>query len=142
MIELCCECLSAQRIWLYVIIMSRTSFRVNSHSIIYLNVKELLTWSRHHIWSLSDSNAIRTHNHITIECGFTLKLVRDMITCSQMQRTDKNSWHSSIVWPVQLNGWVFVYKVNGCAFKSRCCHLNFSYGTCFEQGVPWHSGKL
>ena len=104
--------------------------------------KKLLARSRHHIWSLSDSNAIRTHNHITIECGFTLKLVRDMITCSQMQRTDKNSWHSSIVWPVQLNGWVFVYKVSGCAFKSRCCHLNFSYGTCFEQGVPWHSGKL
>ena len=49
---------------LYVIIMSRTSFRVNPHSIVCLNVKELLARSRCHIWSLSDSNEIRTHNHL------------------------------------------------------------------------------
>ena len=30
--------------------------------IVCLNVKELLTQSRHHIWSLSDCNGIRTHN--------------------------------------------------------------------------------
>ena len=24
-------------------------------------------------------------------------------------------------------------------FESRCCYLNFRYGACFEQGVPWHS---
>ena len=41
----------------------------------------------------------------TIECGFTLKSVRDMIrTYSQMHRTDKYSQHSSIIWPVWLNG--------------------------------------
>ena len=41
----------------------------------------------------------------TIECGFTLKRVRDMIkTYSQMQRTDKYSKHSSIIWPAWLNG--------------------------------------
>ena len=35
------------------------------------------------------------------ECGFTLKLVRDMIiTYSQMHRTDKHSQRSSIIWPV------------------------------------------
>ena len=45
----------------------------------------------------------------TIECGFTLKRVRDMTrTCSQMHRTDKYSEHSSIIWPVWPNGWVFV----------------------------------
>ena len=33
MIELCCEYLSVQCIWLYVFIMSRTHFRVNPHSI-------------------------------------------------------------------------------------------------------------
>ena len=26
-------------------------------------------------------------------------------------------------------------------FQSRCCHLSFSYSACFEQGVPWPSGK-
>ena len=41
----------------------------------------------------------------TIECGFTLKRVRDMTrTYSQMHRTDKYSQHSSIIWPVWLNG--------------------------------------
>ena len=41
----------------------------------------------------------------TMECGFTLKRVRDMIrTYSQMNRTVKYSQHSSIIWPVWLNG--------------------------------------
>ena len=61
----------------------------------------------------------------TIECWFTLKPVRDMIiTYNQMHRTDAYSQHSSIIWPVSLNGWVFVYKLRGSGFKSRCCHLN------------------
>ena len=34
------------------------------------------------------------------------------------------------------------YDLSGYGFESRCCHLNFKYGACFEQGVPWHSGKL
>ena len=78
----------------------------------------------------------------TVECGFTLKLVRDMIkTHSQMHRTDKYSQHSSIIWPVWPNGWVFVYEVSDCGFESRCSHLIFWYGTWFEQAVPWHSGN-
>ena len=64
MIELSCEYLFLQCIWLYLIIMSITSFRVNPHSIVCLNVKKLLAPSGHHIWSLSDSNVIRTHNHL------------------------------------------------------------------------------
>ena len=64
MIELCCENLSARCIWQYLIIMSRTSFRVNPHSIAFLNVKGLLAWSRRHILSLSDNNVIRTYNHL------------------------------------------------------------------------------
>ena len=34
MIKLCCEYLSVRCIWLFVIIMSRTRFRVNLHSIV------------------------------------------------------------------------------------------------------------
>ena len=30
---------------------------------------------------------------------------------------------------------------NYFGIESRCCHLNFTYCTCFEQGVPWHSGN-
>ena len=44
--------------------MSRTSFRVNPHSIVCLNVKELLARSRRHIWSLSDSNVNQTQNRL------------------------------------------------------------------------------
>ena len=41
----------------------------------------------------------------TVECGFTLKRVRDMArTYSQMHRTDKYPEHSSIIWPVWPNG--------------------------------------
>ena len=41
-------------------------------------------------------------------------------------RTDKYSEHSSIIWPVYPNGWVFVYEVNGFVFKSSCSHLSIS----------------
>ena len=41
----------------------------------------------------------------TMECGFTLKHVRDIIkTYSQIRRTDKYSQHNSIIWPIWLNG--------------------------------------
>ena len=78
----------------------------------------------------------------TIECGFTLKRVRDMIrTCNQMHRTDKYLQHSAIIWSVWLNGPVPVYKLSGCAFESHCIYVNFRYYPCFEKGVPWHSGN-
>ena len=60
MIELCCDYLSVRCIWLHIIIMTRTSFRVDLHSIVCLNVKELLAQSRGHIrsfkWEQRDSN--------------------------------------------------------------------------------------
>ena len=41
----------------------------------------------------------------------------------QMHHTDKYSQHSSIIWPVWLNGWVFIYELNGCGFESSCSHI-------------------
>ena len=76
-----------------VIIMLRTSFRVNLHSIVCLIVKKLLAPSRRHIWSLSDSNGIRTFNY----------LVRKR-TLNRLAK-------------------VFIYKLSGCGFESRYCHL-------------------
>ena len=64
------EYLSVWCIRLYVIIMSLTRFRVNPQSIVCLNVKELLARSRHQIWSLSDSQMIRTHNHLVLNRTF------------------------------------------------------------------------
>ena len=66
-----------------------------------LNVKELLARNRRDIWNLSDYNGTRTHNH----------LVRK-------------------VWPVWLNGWVFVYELGSCGFESRC-YRNSTYEICF-----------
>ena len=57
---------------MYVIIMSHTSFRVNPHSTVCLNVKELLARSRHHICGLSDSTMIRIHNHLVLNEHLTL----------------------------------------------------------------------
>ena len=34
---------------------------------------------------------------------------------------------------------MFVYELSGRGFESRCCHLNFRYGACLEQGVPWQT---
>ena len=71
-----------------------------------------------------------------INFGFILKRVRDMIrTCSQMHRTNKYSQHSSIIWAILPNGWVFLYKVSGCGFKSHCSRLNIINTACFEHGV-------
>ena len=89
----------------------------------------------------------RTHFRVnpqseSIECGFILKCVRDMIrTYSQLDRTNKYSEHISIIWSVRRNGWVFVYELSGSGFESSCSHWNFRLRTCFEQGVPWHSGN-
>ena len=55
--------------------------------------------------STNDSNVIRNHNHVV------------------RKRTLNH-----------LAKWV-VYELSGCRFESRCCHLNFRYGDCFEQGV-------
>ena len=73
---------------------------------ICLNVKELLARNRRNIWSLSDCNRTRTHNH----------LVRKQ-TLSHLV-----SWPNH--WSVWPNGWVFIYKLCGCGFESHCSHLH------------------
>ena len=128
-------------------------YTFQSESALYscLNVKELLAPNRRNISSWSDCNGTQTHNLLV--CKRTLshldkltkwhdKNVRAMIRIySQMHRTDKSSQHSSIVWPVWLNGWVFVCKLSVCGFHSHCSRLKFRYLTGFKQRVPWHLGN-
>ena len=133
-------------VWSY-----HVTYAFQSESTLYscLNVKEILAQNRRDIWNLSEK--FRYHVcfeqwvldiQANIECGFTLKIVRDMIiTYRQMHRTDNYSQYSSVIWSVLPNGWVFVYELSGCGFKSTCRHLNFRYRACFGQGVPWHLGK-
>ena len=94
--------------WLFVIIMTRTSFKVNLHPTVCLNVKELLARSRRHIRSLSDSNGIRTSNHLV--CKWTLTDLAKLVSL--------------------LNGWVFVYKVSGCGFESCWYRKSLCNETC------------
>ena len=57
----------------------------------------------------------------TIESRFTLKCLRDIIiTYNQIHRTDKYSQPSSIIWPIWLNGWVFVNKWLSVHLLSDC----------------------
>ena len=44
----------------------------------------------------------------------------------QMHHTDKHLQHSSTIWPVWLNGWVFIYELSGSGFESSCGHLNLN----------------
>ena len=92
-------------------------FRSESTRYSWINVKELLARNRYDIWSLSDSNGIRTHNHLvcivqaTIECRFSLKRVRNMIiTYSEVHRTD-NTYNTAQSFDQ------FGYKV-GCSFTN------------------------
>ena len=85
------------------------TYTFQSESTLYscLNVKGLLARSRRKIWSLSDCNWTRTHNHLDRKwklnhlaklARFTLKGVHDMTrTYSQIHRTDKYSQYSSII---------------------------------------------
>ena len=58
-----------------------------------------------------------------------------------MDLTDKYTQHSSIIWPVSPNGWVFLYELIACGFEPSCSHLNFRFRACLEQGVLWHLGN-
>ena len=67
------------------------------------------------IIDVCDSNGIRTHDDLVHK-----------ETINSLAKQEK---------PVSLNGWVFVYKLSGCGFESRCCHLSFRYRACYEEGV-------
>ena len=38
---------------------------------------------------------------------------------------NKFSQRSSIIWPIRLNGWVFVYEISGCKFEFHCSQSPF-----------------
>ena len=89
----------------------------------------------------SNRKLIKDFDYYNYTGGFTLKHIPDMIkTYKQMLHANKYSQHSSIIWPVWLSGWVFVYKQGNCGIQSHCSHLIFKYGAFFKQKVPWHSG--
>ena len=115
MIGLCCEYLSVRFIWLYVVIMSRTRFRVHPHPIVARMSRNsfLETGAKSEVWT--DCNGTWTHNY----------LVRKRILILA-------KWLSVHLW----TKWLWVRGLRLVAVTS-----NFRFGTFFEQGVPWHSGS-
>ena len=110
--------LQAVTLWRSSALVSTTSFSLKT-SHIWISLLSL----KLQIWCLLPARSSLTSRQ-TVECAFTLKLVRDMIiTYSQMHCTDKYSQHSSMIWLAWLNGWVFVYELSCCGFESRCCQL-------------------
>ena len=82
---------------LHIVCSCHVTFVFQSESTLSscLNVKEFLARSRRRIWSLSDCNWTRTHNHLVYKR--TLNHLTKLAKC--------------------LNGWVFVYELNGCGFE-------------------------
>ena len=99
--------LSMRIIGMYVLVMSRTGFRVNPHSIV--------TWMSWNSLLERGAKETRTHNHLVHKPTLNHLL--------------------NLVWPVWLNGWVFVYEIKGCWFEFSYSHLNFRFPVCSEQGV-------
>ena len=83
-----------------------------------LNVQKLLARNRHDIWSLSDSNGVRTHHHLV--CKRAL-----------------NRFVKLVIW---LAKWLSVpFELSGCGLESRCCHLNSII--CLEMGIASVTNK-
>ena len=120
------------------------TYTFQSESTLYscLNVKELLARSRREIWSLSDCNWTRTHNHLVRKRTlnhlakkaiffffFNDWAVLWVLICTV--HLTVYSYHvtywfqsqSTLDRPVWLNSWVFVYELSGCEFGSSCSHL-------------------
>ena len=123
---------------------------------ICLNIKELLARSRREIWSLSDCNWTRIHNHLVhkrtlnylakvakwLNCVVSTYLYGAFDCMFLSCHVRVTEWiHTLYLHECQGTPWVFVYELSGCGFESSCSHLNFRFRACFEQGVPWHSGK-
>ena len=78
-----------------------------------LNRDFFLDRNKHHIWSLSDSNGIRTHNDLV--CKQTLNdrwALLWVLICTV---------HSIVCY------YAHVYELSGYGFKSCCCHLHNRY---------------
>ena len=109
------------------------TYALQSESTLYscLNIKELLARSRREIWSLSDCNWTRTHNHLVhkrtlshlaklanwLSCVLSTYLYGAFDCMFLSCHVRVSEWIHTLNW---LNGWVFVYELSGCWFESSC----------------------
>ena len=99
-----------------------------------LNIKELLMWNKRDIWSLSDCNWTRIHNHLVWKrtLNHLAKLAKwlscDMIRDTRRDMTWAVAWNA--YWP---KVWAFAYKLSGWGFESRWLYLVQIFGNSFIQ---------
>ena len=115
---MCCEFLSVQCIWLYVIITY--AFQKECTLCSCMNVKEFLARNRRDIWSLSDSNWIRTYNHLV--CKWTLNhLAIFWWVNGKWKFTILNSLNIRIkIWEWSLRLWLFTHKYSEYFIAAIC----------------------
>ena len=85
----------------------------------WLNVKEFLARSTRKIWSLSDCNWNRTHNHLVHKrtLNYLAKLPKQIVSLFMSKQKVFYGRHCKRCCKnVLLNSWVFVYELNGCGF--------------------------
>ena len=79
----------------------------------------------------------------TIQYEFTLKCKCDMIiTYSHMNRKGKHSQHSSIIWPICLNGLVFFDKLSHCVKNVGIRSYSGTYFPAFGLNMERYSVSL
>ena len=86
------------------------------HTLVCLNVEELLTRSMCHIWSLSDCNRIQTHNHTVCEqtLNHSAKLAFKWLSL--------NDW--AVLWLLICTVHLTVSYYVACEFQSESTHYN------------------
>ena len=97
-------------------------------------------------------NWIRTHNHLVHKrtLNHLAKLVK-WLSCVVSTYLYGAFDCMFLSCHVRVSEWIYTLYLpecqsgcsclSGCGFESSCSHLNFRFRACFEQGVPWHSGK-
>ena len=101
MIELCCENLSVRCIWLCILVMSRTSFTVNPHSIV--------------VWTSRNS---------LLETG--AKSERELTATGLESRTTYFLNEHSTIWPNWPDDWA-VFRVLICSVHLTVCSCHIRY---------------
>ena len=101
------------------------TYTFQSESTIYscLNVNELLARNRRYIWSLSDNNGIRTHNH----------LVRKRIHNHLGKHASLSKWLSVCL----RTKWLWVRIPLLLLFYLKVAEVNRGYLVCIESSLYW-----
>ena len=87
-----------------------------------LNIKKRLAESRGIAWRLSDCNWTRTHTQPFSQTSKMIELYCEYLSVRCI--------------------WVYFLVMSSTSFRVNPHYIVDWYCSCFEQGVPWHSGNF